>query len=64
MRLAVSDMTCAHCTAAISDAVRGMDPEAIVRTDIAAGTVEIESRAPTERLVEAIAAAGYPARAA
>lgn len=64
MRLAVADMTCNHCTAAVTEAVHGIDPDATVHVDLAAGTVEIESHAPTERLVSAIASAGYPARPA
>jgi copper chaperone len=64
MRLAVADMTCSHCTAAVTAAVRGVDPEATVRTDIAAGTVEVETRVAPERLVAALEAAGYPARPA
>lgn len=64
MRLAVADMTCNHCIAAVTDAVRGIDPGASVRVELATGIVEIESPAPVERLVAAIEAAGYPARAA
>jgi len=64
MRLAVSDMTCSHCAAAVTAALRGVDPAASVRVDLATGTVEVETDTTSEPLIAALQAAGYPARPA
>jgi copper chaperone CopZ len=56
----VSDMSCAHCVGAIADAVKGVDPDAKVRIDLARHRVEIEpASAGVVALREAIQGAGY-----
>ena len=56
----VEDMSCGHCVAAITQAVKGVDPAALVRVDLAAHRVEVDSTgADARRLAEAIEEAGY-----
>lgn len=58
----VDDMTCGHCTAAITKALRAIDPGARVQVDLATHRVDIESSsADVSRLRGAIEDAGYPA---
>lgn len=55
----VTDMTCGGCAAAITAAIRNIDPEATVTADPATKLVNVESPLPTSSIAEAIAAAGY-----
>ena len=56
----IQDMTCDHCRAAITRAVRGVDSAAAVEVDLAQRVVRIDSAdAAAQRFSEAIAAAGY-----
>lgn len=60
----VENMSCGHCVAAVTKAVKAADPSAEVLADLAAGRVGVTSALPPERLAEAIRSAGYPAEAA
>ena len=55
----VNDMTCGHCVAAISRAVKDVDAQGRVDVDLAAKRVRIESTHPAEEFREAIEEAGY-----
>jgi len=56
----VKDMTCAHCAATITKAVKAADPEASIDIDLAAHRVRIEPAATEEQtLAAAIGEAGY-----
>ncbi|MGX5660365.1 heavy-metal-associated domain-containing protein [Castellaniella ginsengisoli] len=55
----VSDMTCNHCVQTITQAVKGVAPDAVVLTDLAAQRVTIESTADAAALRAAIAEEGY-----
>ena len=56
----VPDMTCGHCVATIQSALRGADPQAQVRIDLASHRVEIDpARADAQALRAAIEDAGY-----
>ena len=56
----VKDMTCAHCVATITKAVKAADPQASVDIDLATHRVRIESRRAEEQtLAAAIEEAGY-----
>ena len=56
----VPDMTCGHCVATIQSALKGADPQAQVRIDLAAHRVEIDPvHADTQALRLAIEDAGY-----
>jgi len=56
----VRDMSCGHCVAAITEAVRSVDPGARVEVDLAARAVRIEpAGADARALADAILDAGY-----
>jgi copper chaperone len=60
MELEVKGMTCGHCEAAVSRAVRSIDPAATVTVDRAAGRVRIENAtAHPAALRQAIEDEGY-----
>jgi copper chaperone len=56
----VSDMTCGHCVASITKAVKSVDQGADVRTDLATHRVEIDpTRVSATVLRDAITEAGF-----
>jgi copper chaperone len=56
----IDDMSCGHCQAAITQAVKALDADAQVRVDLDTHRVEIDSRrANAEQLAAVIADAGY-----
>ena len=56
----VNDMTCSHCSGAITKAVLSFDPAATVRIDLSAHRVEIQpAAADAAGLAAVIADAGY-----
>ena len=57
--LNVQGMTCGHCERAVTDAVKSVDPKAVVKIDRASGKVEVESGSEREVLAKAIAEEGY-----
>ncbi|TXL80398.1 heavy-metal-associated domain-containing protein [Vineibacter terrae] len=58
-RYAVPSMTCGHCAGTIERAVKGVDPQATVKINLAAKEVTIQSTADDARLAAAIRDAGY-----
>jgi Cu+-exporting ATPase len=61
--LTVEDMTCKHCVGRVTKAVQEIDQEAKVEIDLPTKKVTIASEADLDRIVQAIAAAGYPVSA-
>jgi Cu+-exporting ATPase len=61
--LTVEDMTCKHCVGRVTKAVQEIDQEARVDIDLPSKKVKINSQANLDRIVQAIAAAGYPVSA-
>ncbi len=60
----VQDMTCGHCAATITDAVKALDPAGRCEIDLAGKRVKVESAFPADRVAAAIAKAGFtPVRA-
>lgn len=56
----VQDMTCGHCVAAITRAVKALDPVAVVEVDLAQHRVRVVTReAAQDTLAHAIRDAGY-----
>ncbi len=65
IRFTVNDMTCGHCAATITQAVKSVDPQAEVRIDLPTHKVEIDSgKADASALSAVIADAGYTPEAA
>lgn len=54
------DMSCGHCVAAITDALKSVDAEAHVNIDRERKTAQIDSTLPRTVLAAALTEAGYP----
>jgi copper chaperone len=59
IEIAVQDMTCGHCVATITKAVKETDAAARCEIDLEAKRVRIEAARPAKDFVAAIAGAGY-----
>jgi copper chaperone len=59
IELTVRDMTCGHCAATITGAVKALDPQAACEVDLAAKRVRVESALSAERVRAAIERAGF-----
>lgn len=60
----VPDVSCAHCVAAVDEALGGLDGVATVTTDLTAKRVSVTldpSRTTVPQVIAALDAAGYPA---
>ena len=55
----VDGMSCQHCVAAVTNAIREHDAAAQVQVDLASGRVVVESTQPVDTLKAAIDDAGY-----
>lgn len=64
MILKVEGMTCAHCVAAVTRAVKALDAGAEVTVAPGMDRVDIRTIATGPTVVEAIRDAGYPAQVA
>lgn len=61
LELKVNDMTCGHCVGAVTKAVKELDPKAMVRVDLGAKRVSVDSARPATEVLAALEEAGYPA---
>ena len=57
--LNVQGMTCGHCEATVTNAIKGIDPHAIVTIDRSSGRVDVQSESPRHAFAAAIADEGY-----
>ena len=55
----IPQMTCGHCVKAVTEAVKEVDPQAVVQVDLASKQVSVESKAGREKIVESLSEAGY-----
>ena len=57
----VSGMTCGHCVASVSDAIRKLDGVTNVNVDLGSGEVSVESDVPVaaDAVASAVSEAGY-----
>ena len=55
----VTCMTCGHCEASVTRALKSADPQAQVRIDRSLNQVEVQSSQPREQLAQAIVEEGY-----
>ncbi|PMS33291.1 copper chaperone [Trinickia symbiotica] len=60
----VEGMSCQHCVAAVTKAVRALDANARVQIELENGLVRIESKEAADRLGAAIGEAGYTVKGA
>jgi copper chaperone len=59
LALKVEGMTCGGCARTVTNAIRNVDPEAVVEIDLANKRVKVESSAEAGAIEQAIANAGY-----
>ena len=59
----VTGMTCGHCEAAVTRAIKQIDDGAGVKIDRAANLVEVQSTQPREAIAAAIQEEGYTVEA-
>ncbi|NNF70695.1 MAG: heavy-metal-associated domain-containing protein [Rhodobacteraceae bacterium] len=59
MKFHVPEMSCGHCTSAITKEIATLDPGAKVATDLDERTVDIETAQTRADVAAAIKAAGY-----
>ena len=62
--LQVENMSCGHCVASVTKAVKAVDGAAQVDVDLAGKQVKVASAAPLDAVKAAIVEAGYPVTAA
>lgn len=55
----IQSMSCGHCVKAVTEAVKSVDPQAQVQVDLGTKEVKVETQAAREKLVQALADAGY-----
>jgi copper chaperone len=55
----VKDMTCGHCAATITEAVKAVDPAGRLEIDLEARRVRVDSAMSAERFAAAISRAGF-----
>jgi copper chaperone len=59
-RFTLPDMSCGHCVAAITEALKGADAQARIEIDREAKTAQVDSALPRDALAAALSEAGYP----
>ena len=59
MRFHVPDMSCGHCTAAITREIQKLDPSAKVEADLDSRIVDVDTSQAASAVEDAIKAAGY-----
>lgn len=62
--LQVENMSCGHCVASVTKAVKALDSGAQVDVDLAGKQVKVQSGAPLDAVKAAIVDAGYPVTSA
>jgi copper chaperone len=55
----IPNMTCGHCTRAVTEALKTADPQAEVVIDLPTHRVQVTSCVPREALVAQLVEAGY-----
>lgn len=60
----VPDMTCGHCAGVVTEALKSLDPAAEIKIEVMKKEVSVKSEASADKILAALADAGYPAQAA
>ena len=58
--LEIPSLSCGHCVRAVTETLHQLDPQAEVQVDLPAKQVHVTTQAARERVVAALADAGYP----
>jgi copper chaperone len=56
----VPAISCGHCVRAVNEALKEVDPQAVVEVNVETKKVNVESRAERQKLAAALTEAGYP----
>jgi copper chaperone len=59
IQLNIPSMSCGHCVKAVTQAVQEIDPQAKVDVNLGSKLVQVDSVAPQQKIIEALAEAGY-----
>lgn len=59
-RFTLPDMSCGHCVATVTEALKTADAQARVQIDLQARSAEVDSTLPRDVLAAALVEAGYP----
>ena len=61
MQFHIENMTCGGCVKGVTRAIQSQDPAAEVSADLDSHQVQVTTSAPREKLVSALAEAGFTA---
>ncbi len=61
MELKIEGMTCGGCARSVTKAIESVDPDAKIETNPAARAVKVETTVTSEKILEVLEEAGYPA---
>lgn len=64
IKLSIPEMSCGHCAGVITRTVKELDQDAVIRFDMPARTVELDTAAAQDEVLASLAEAGYPASVA
>ena len=59
MEFRIDSMSCGHCVQAVTEAVRSVDPRAVVEVDLERHRVTVETTESRAALAAALSEAGY-----
>ena len=60
----VPDMTCGHCAGVVTETLKSLDPAAEINVEVMKKEISVKSTASADKILVALADAGYPAKAA
>lgn len=63
-RLQITGMSCGHCSAAVTKALKAVPGVTDAQVDLSAGTANVQGQADAQTLVHAVEEAGYTAQVA
>lgn len=64
LKLSIPEMTCGHCAAMVTKAVKSLDGNATVSVDLGSRTVTVDTSVEAEGVCSVIGSVGYAARLA
>lgn len=61
MQLIIENMTCAGCARGVTATIKSIDPQAEVKIDVEKKTVDLQSAADLQQILDALAEDDFPA---
>ena len=61
MKLRIDAMTCGGCARSVTATIKGIDPNAAVDIDVASKLVNVQTATDEQKILDALAADGFPA---